>query len=134
MIPVNKGAPMDLTAYPETISALTLASDQYEEALAQNDVTALDALFSNQPNVIRLGATENLFGPEEIAAFRRERTDGAPPRERLRRDIISLGADAGCVTILFRNLHNGRIGRQSQTWIRQDAAWKVIVAHVSFLA
>ncbi|GBQ85495.1 nuclear transport factor 2 family protein [Asaia krungthepensis] len=124
---------MTFTAYPETISALTLASDQYEEALAQNDVGRLDSLFSNDPNVIRLGATENLFGPEEIAAFRRGRTGGAPPRERIRRDIAALGPDAGCVTILFRNLRTGQTGRQSQTWRREGDQWKVLIAHVSFI-
>lgn len=125
---------MTLTAYSETISALTLASDEYEEALAQNDIAKLDALFSDNSNVIRLGATENLFGGEEIAAFRRARTGGAPARERLRREIVSLGSDAGCVTIVFRNLANGRIGRQSQTWLREGENWRILVAHVSFLA
>lgn len=124
---------MTFTAYPETISALTLASDEYEEALAQNDIAKLDVLFSDNPNVIRLGATENLFGAEEIAAFRRARTNGAPPRERLRREIVSLGPNAGCVTIVFRNLANGRIGRQSQTWLREGKGWRILIAHVSFL-
>lgn len=125
---------MTLTTHPETISALTLASDEYEEALALNDIATLDKLFSNNPNVIRLGATENLFGPDEIAAFRRARTGGAPPRERLRRDIVSLGPDAGCVTIVFRNPVTGKIGRQSQSWLRENGSWRIIVAHVSFLA
>lgn len=124
---------MDLTANPETVSALTLASDQYEEALAQNDVATLDALFCVDPNVIRLGATENLFGPVEIAEFRRQRRGGAPPRERLRREIVALGPDAGCVTVIFKNLRTGQNGRQSQTWIRQNGDWRVLVAHVSFL-
>lgn len=124
---------MEITANPETIAALTLASDQYEEALAQNDVATLDALFCDVPNVIRLGATENLFGPEEIAVFRRHRTGGAPPRERLRREIVALGAHAGCVTIIFKNLRTNQIGRQSQTWIRQNDTWRVLIAHVSFL-
>ncbi|NVN43924.1 DUF3225 domain-containing protein [Asaia siamensis] len=124
---------MDLTANPETVSALTLASDQYEEALAQNDVATLDALFCDDPNVIRLGATENLFGPVEIAEFRRQRRGGAPPRERLRREIVALGPDVGCVTVIFKNLRTGQTGRQSQTWIRQNGDWRVLVAHVSFL-
>ncbi|RUT27218.1 DUF3225 domain-containing protein [Asaia sp. W19] len=124
---------MTSAAYPETVSALTLASDEYEEALAQNDVPRLDALFSDDPNVIRLGATENLFGPEAIAAFRRGRTGGAPPRERLRRDIVATSPLSGCVTILFRNLSTGQTGRQSQTWIKEGNHWRILVAHVSFL-
>jgi hypothetical protein len=31
-------------------------------------------------------------------------------------------------------LGNGRRGRQSQTWVRTDAGWKVVAAHVSLLA
>lgn len=124
---------MDYSAHPETVTALTAASDQYEDALARNDISALDALFSPDERATRLGATENLFGPEDIARFRRHRAGGAPPRQRLRREIIALGPDAGCVIILFLNLKTGQTGRQSQTWVREHGIWRILVAHVSFL-
>ncbi|GEL02983.1 hypothetical protein SSA02_21460 [Swaminathania salitolerans] len=94
----------------------------------------LDALFSASPSTIRLGATENLFGPDEIAAFRRARKGGAPRRTRLRREIVALGPDAGCVTIIFRTEPDGRTGRQTQSWIREGESWRILVAHVSFLS
>jgi hypothetical protein len=28
----------------------------------------------------------------------------------------------------------GPVGRQSQTWVRTDQGWKIVSAHVSFLA
>lgn len=118
---------------PATLTALIAASDDYEAALAQNDITMLDSLFHDGPETIRFGATENLFGSAEIAAFRRARTGGAPPRRNIRRDIAVLSADTGCVSIVFERVSDGRIGRQTQTWQRQAGGWRVMVAHVSLL-
>ena len=39
-----------------------------------NDVATLDALFRNDPRTIRYGIAENLYGHEEIAAFRAARS------------------------------------------------------------
>jgi len=118
---------------PETVAALTEASDRYEHALATNDITALDALFHDGPHVVRYGVTECLYGGAEIAAFRRARTGGAPPRTNLRREITTLTPDIGCVNIEFERQSDGRRGRQSQTWMQDEHGWRVISAHVSLL-
>lgn len=60
---------------------ITALSDAYERALANNDVTALDAFFFDGPETVRYGVGENLYGTEEIAAFRRARKGGSPPRK-----------------------------------------------------
>jgi hypothetical protein len=65
---------------PAIVAELEAASDEYERALAENDIVVLDALFHDGPEVVRYGVAENLYGAEEIAAFRRARTGGAPPR------------------------------------------------------
>ena len=39
-----------------------------------NDVATLDALFRDDPRTIRYGVAENLYGYDEIAAFRAARS------------------------------------------------------------
>ena len=118
---------------PEILAELAAMSDRYERALADNDIAELDALFHDGPEVVRYGATECLYGAAEIAAFRRARSGGAPPRQNVRRAITAIGPDVGCVNIEFRRLADGRIGRQSQTWWRGPAGWRVMSAHVSLM-
>lgn len=96
----------------QTILALTHCSDQYERALAENDVAVLDALFWQGPQTVRYGVGENLYGAEEIAAFRRNRTGGSPPRTMLRRTITPIGTQAGVVSLEFRRIGSTRtVGR-----------------------
>ncbi|GBR30503.1 AtzH-like domain-containing protein [Kozakia baliensis] len=124
---------IELSENTAAIAALTVASDQYEDALAQNNIPVLDELFFDGPEAVRFGATENLFGAQEIAEFRRARTNGAPARRNTRREIVALGPDVGCVNIVFERLADGRIGRQSQTWLRTAHGWRIVSAHVSLL-
>ena len=58
---------------PEVVAEVTEAFQRYERALVANDVEALDALFWNNPNTLRFGIAENLYGYEAIASFRSNR-------------------------------------------------------------
>ena len=62
---------------PEVVAEVRAAFDRYEKALGENDVAALDAIFWKNPRTIRYGGTENLYGYEEIMAFRAGRTPGS---------------------------------------------------------
>lgn len=116
-----------------TLHDLETASDAYERALADNDIETLDRLFHDGPEVVRYGVTECLYGAAEIAAFRRARSGGSPPRENLRRTITAIGPDVGCVNIEFQRVGGTKRGRQSQTWWRGPHGWRVIAAHVSLM-
>jgi hypothetical protein len=105
--------------------------DAYESALMSNDVEALDGFFWNSPHTVRFGVAENLYGFEEIAAFRVGRQGGSPPRRRLRTDIVTFGSDVAVANIEFIRTDTGRNGRQSQVWVKTDSGWKVASAHVS---
>jgi len=118
---------------PATLAEVTEAVEAYEAALMANDVAALDGAFWNAPHTVRLGVAENLWGFSEIAAFRVGRSGGSPPRTRLRTEITTFGADFATANVLFRRDDSGRIGRQSQTWIRTGEGWKVASAHVSLM-
>jgi len=107
------------------------AVDDYEVALMANDLAALDAFFHVSPLTIRYGVAENLYGFDEIAAFRLGRTGGSPPRERLRTEVVAIGHDAAVANVEFTRTDTGRNGRQTQTWIRTPDGWKIISAHVS---
>ncbi|MGH1557783.1 oxalurate catabolism protein HpxZ [Caulobacter segnis] len=118
---------------PTVLSEVTDAVDSYEAALMSNDVEALDGAFWNSPHTVRLGVAENLWGFDEIAAFRVGRAGGSPPRMRLRTEITTFGSDFAVANVEFRRDDTGKIGRQSQTWIRTAAGWKVASAHVSLM-
>ncbi|MQR99063.1 oxalurate catabolism protein HpxZ [Gluconobacter aidae] len=118
---------------PDILRDITVLSDRYERALGENDLRELDRLFYDGPETVRYGVGENLYGFEEIKAFRSNRTGGSPPREVLRRVITVIGRDAATVDLEFRRIGAERIGRQSQTWFRTPEGWKIIAAHVSLM-
>lgn len=118
---------------PAVLAEVTALVDAYETALMTNDVEALDGAFWNSPRTVRLGVAENLWGFDEIAAFRIGRAGGSPPRTRLRTEITTFGSDFAVANVEFRRDDTGKIGRQSQTWIRVEDGWKVASAHVSLM-
>ena len=118
---------------PTVLAEVTAAVDAYETALMDNDVEALDGAFWASPHTVRLGVTENLYGFDEIAAFRVGRAGGSPPRARLRTEITTFGADFAIANVEFQRDGSDKIGRQSQTWIRTPDGWKVASAHVSIM-
>lgn len=118
---------------PETLAEVTEIFALYEQALTDNDITTLDSLFQNAPQTVRYGVGENLYGAEEIAAFRQSRTGGSPPRKVLRQAISTYGRDFATTNIEFQRVGGEVIGRQSQTWARTDAGWRIVSAHVSLM-
>ncbi|SEN06388.1 Protein of unknown function [Actinacidiphila rubida] len=116
---------------PEVVAEVTALADAYEAALTGNDIPVLDALFWNDPHTVRLGAGEELFGADEIAAFRRSRPAAGLDRTRTRTEVTTFGTDLAVTTTVFvRDAVRG-VGRQSQTWVRLPEGWRVVAAHVS---
>ena len=48
--------------------------------------------------------------------------------------ITTFGRDFATANTEYVPHGSDRIGRQSQTWVRIDGSWKIVSAHVSFLA
>ncbi len=121
---------------PETVAELAAVYPKYETALMNNDIETMQSLFWASQHVVRFGATENLRGIDEIAAFRASRSPASLARRIIRQDIATFGKDCGCVHIEFeRDMDGGVVrGRQSQTWIRLPEGWRVVAAHVSLLS
>ena len=61
---------------PEVVAEVTAAFERYEKALIGNDVVALDELFWRSPHTLRYGVGEQLYGHDQIAAFRSGRDPG----------------------------------------------------------
>lgn len=119
---------------PEIVAEVEAAFAAYEAALVGNDVETLDALFWASPHTVRYGATEILYGFDEIAAFRAARSPAGLGRRLERTAITTFGRDAATASTLFRReAAPNRIGRQTQTWVRLPEGWRVVAAHVSFL-
>lgn len=119
---------------PDVKAEVEAAFRRYETALVTNDVETLDALFHAAPETIRYGATENLYGYDEIRAFRAGRSPAGLARKLLRTVITTYGRDFAVASTLFvREPTPGRTGRQMQTWVRTPAGWRVVAAHVSVI-
>jgi hypothetical protein len=119
---------------PEVLADVSAAFARYERALVSNDVAVLDELFWNSPHTLRYGVGENLYGYDEIQAFRAGRPAVGLAREVLRTVITTYGTDFATANIEFRREGAARTGRQSQTWARMPEGWRVVAAHVSLMA
>lgn len=120
---------------PEVIAELEALYPEYEQALVSNDVEKLTAMFWTGPQVMRFGVTENLYGPEELEAFRKARPAANLARTVKRLEIVSFGRDFASVTLEFERAAAAGVvrGRQSQVWVRMPEGWRIVQAHVSLL-
>ena len=119
---------------PEPKAEMEAAFMRYEKALNQNDLAVLDELFMDSPLTIRYGIGENLYGKDEIRGFRSGRSTVGLNRSISRTVITTYGRDfATAMTLFARASAAGKIGRQSQTWVRTPAGWRVVAAHVSLI-
>jgi hypothetical protein len=120
---------------PEVLAELRELYPRYEQALVSNDVETLVAMFWESPEVMRFGVTENLYGHEELEAFRKSRPSANLARSVSRLEIVSFGRDFASITLEFeRETAKGKVlGRQSQVWVRFSQGWRIVSAHVSLL-
>jgi ketosteroid isomerase-like protein len=118
----------------EIVAEVRAAFERYERALVSNDVGTLDALFHDDARTIRYGATENLYGYAEIKAFRAARSPVGLARSLSKTVITTYGRDYAVASTLFRrDTAPGKVGRQTQTWVRCQDGWRVVVGHVSVI-
>ena len=124
---------LHMTNIPKVLAEVSAVFAEYEDALVNNKVDVLDALFWNSPHTLRYGVGENLYGFEAIQAFRAARP-AQGPRTVLKTVITTYGYDFATANIEFQREGSERVGRQSQTWLRTEKGWKVVAAHVSLMA
>ena len=119
---------------PEVVAEVRAAFDRYEKALTTNDLAVLNTIFREAPQTIRYGIGENLYGYDEIKAFRGARSPVGLMRSISRTVITTYGRDFAVASTLFRReTVPGKLGRQMQTWVRFADGWHVVAAHVSLI-
>ena len=119
---------------PAVLAEVTAQFERYEKALVSNDVAVLDELFRADKRSLRYGVGENLYGHDEIMAFRAARSPIGLGRTTARTLITTYGRDTAVASTLFyRESLPGKVGRQMQTWIRFPEGWRIVAAHVSII-
>jgi hypothetical protein len=122
MLPIND---------PGVVAEVRVLHEEYETALVNNDVDTLTRFFWNSPLSLRFGVRENLYGADEIEAFRKGRSPVGLDRKIINVQIVAFGSSCAVVTLEFlRPQHHGR---QSQVWWKFPEGWKIVSAHVSFM-
>jgi ketosteroid isomerase-like protein len=119
---------------PAVLAEVRAAFEGYEAALMANDLEALDAFFWADARTVRYGPGQNLYGIEEIRAFRLARIGGSPQRRLDHTVITTFGRDYAVANTEFLREGASRPGRQSQTWVRLEIGWRVVAAHISLLS
>nr|WP_023638171.1 oxalurate catabolism protein HpxZ [Musicola paradisiaca] len=118
---------------PEVLDDVTAAFYRYEQALTGNDIEVLDELFWHDARTVRYGASENLYGIEQIREFRAARPSSGLDRQVQNTVITTYGRDMAVASTEFRRAGTEKIGRQMQTWLRTEQGWRIVAAHVSLM-
>jgi hypothetical protein len=96
---------------PKIVAEVEAAFAKYETALVGNDVATLNRLFWQSPLTIRYGIAENLYGSDEVAAFRTARSPIGLARSISRTVITTYGEDFATASTLFHRASAGaRLG------------------------
>lgn len=119
---------------PEVVAEVRAAFALYEDALIHNKVETLNALFWNNALTLRYGGNEILRSYEAICRFRSGRAPVGLMRSLRNVRITTFGRDCAVANTEFlRESAPGKVGRQSQTWIRLPEGWRIVSAHVSVI-
>lgn len=119
---------------PAIVNEVSDAFYRYEQALISNDVAVLDELFWSDPRTVRYGASENLYGIEEIRAFRNARSPQGLERLLQNTTITTYGDDMAVASTEFIREGSDKPGRQMQTWVKFPYGWRIVAAHVSVMS
>jgi ketosteroid isomerase-like protein len=114
---------------PTVIAEVTAAFAAYEEALVANDVPAVLGFFDGR--AVRYGIADQQHGLDEQARWRLAQPPLPPGRRLKNTSIFAYGDDTAVVTTEFSYPASDVTGRQSQTWVRLPAGWRIVTAHVS---
>ena len=119
---------------PAILNEVRAAFYRYEQALISNDIAVLDERFWDDARTVRYGASENLYGIEQIRAFRNARPSQGLERLLDNTTITTYGDDMAVASTEFSRDGSEKIGRQMQTWVKFPYGWRIVAAHVSLMA
>jgi hypothetical protein len=112
---------------PGVVSEIEALVGEYNHALLTNELKALNGFFLESPTAVRFGNAENLYGIDQIRAYR---ASVAALPSLVRESVIVTSYGRNFATVAMRNVPNsGRIGRTMQTWVRFPQGWRIAAAH-----
>lgn len=124
---------MNETNRPDVVAEVLGAFRDYEEALAANDVKAMNAWFWDSDLTVRFGISECLYGAAAIARWRQGATPVPAGRALSNTVVASFGSDHATVSTEFGYPGSSSVGRQTQVWARLAEGWRIVAAHVSVI-
>lgn len=116
---------------PEVVEEVRARFQAYEAALVTGDLGVLDSSFSSTAPVVRFGIADRQDGPDALHAWRAAQPPLPPGRRLFETVITTFGDDVAIVATHFCYPNRPTIGRQSQTWLRENGDWRIVHAHVS---
>ena len=116
---------------PQVLAEVNESFQRYQDAIISNDVDVLNELFWDNDLTLRYGTGENLYGHDAIAGFRSARNPATISRVETKRVVTTYGRDYATTNIEFTR--QGKLGRQSQAWVRMPEGWRIVAAHVSYM-
>jgi hypothetical protein len=116
---------------PELVAELTEVFQRYEKALVDGDNESLVGYFWSDPAVVRFGLADEQRGIDELRAWRLAQPPAAPGRRLYDTVLTTFGTGFAVITTGFDYPDGQPPGRQSQTWVRTPAGWRIVSAHVS---
>lgn len=116
---------------PEVVAEVRAAADEYERALSENDLEAMDELFWNSPLTVRYGPNGSNYGHESISSYRKGPPKGTRKRTIVKKVVTTFGDDFGTSSFEYGYADSPQTGRRMQSWVRTDDGWRIAGAHVS---
>ncbi|MFC0528056.1 AtzH-like domain-containing protein [Phytohabitans kaempferiae] len=116
---------------PEVVAEVAAAFAAYEAALVAGAPDRIVDFFWQSPEAVRYGIADQQIGVEEQRAWRWAQPPLPAGRRLWETRIATFGADHAVVNTLFGYPGGSAVGRQSQTWVRLPAGWRIVAAHVS---
>jgi hypothetical protein len=113
------------------VAEVTLAFAEYEKALVDGDVAGMTELFWDSDAVVRFGIGDRQVGAAHLRAWRAAQPPLPAGRTLHDTRVTTFGTDHAVVTTRFTYPDVPGEGRQSQTWARLPAGWRIVHAHVS---
>lgn len=117
---------------PGVVEEVSFELARYEKALRENDVRTLNAFYWKNPLVARYTMSASQYGHAQIVASRLARPAFELERTIVNTLVTTFGRNFATVHIEFKRRKSGRIGRQSQAWVRFRGRWRIVSGHVSY--
>lgn len=122
---------MQIINKPEVVAEVLAAADQFECALSENDLDAMDELFWNSPLTVRYGPNGSNYGHESISTYRKGTPKGTRTRIIVKKVVATYDDDFGTSSFEYSYADSPKTGRRMQTWVRTDDGCRIAGAHVS---